>query len=329
MSNTMVIFAIVALLAGIVLFIKSSKVREESGEWSGGLQWSYLLILVGVFILFSLKFSLTAVLLCFVLFSGVLWVMHKYILKTSANHVDNHHLTDYMSGFFPIILVVFVLRSFVAEPFQIPSSSMRPGLVVGDFILVNKYAYGLRLPILNNVLIPVGKVQRGDVVVFNYPENPKINYIKRVIGLPGDVVTYQHKVLSINGQEMTDTDEQLTYRYQERVPQLGMVPFTAQQFGENLGSKQIDILKMSDKPTLFSQGVRQAFPYKDQCTYFPDDTGFTCKVPAGHYFMMGDNRDNSEDSRYWGFVDDQLLVGKAFLVWLNLGDLKRTGTRIQ
>lgn len=233
-----------------------------------------------------------------------------------------------MSGFFPIILVVFLLRTFVAEPFQIPSSSMRPGLIVGDFILVNKFTYGIRLPILNNVLIPTGKVARGDVVVFNYPENTRVNFIKRVIGLPGDTVTYKDKILTINGREMVDTDENKTYTYLERDPRIGILPYSAQQYSENLGGKQAEILKMADRPTLLPAGVRENFPFKDQCVYYSDGSGFTCKVPENHYFMMGDNRDNSEDSRYWGFVDDKLLVGKAFLVWFNMGDMKRIGTKI-
>lgn len=325
----MIIMAVLFLLGGIVLFFKSSKIREESGEWSGGLQWSYLLMLIGAFILLSLQMSFTAVLMLFVLVTGILWFVHKRHIKISQNGLDNNHFVDYMSGFFPIILVVFLLRTFLAEPFQIPSSSMRPGLIVGDFILVNKFTYGIRLPILNNVLIPVGKVHRGDVVVFNYPENPRINYIKRAIGLPGDIVTYKDKVLSINGQEMVDTDEHKTYTYPERDPKLGMVAYSAQQFNENLGEKQAQILKMSDRPTLWPQGVRADFPDKENCNYFTDGTGFSCKVPANHYFMMGDNRDNSEDSRYWGFVNDKLLVGKAFLIWLNMGELGRVGTKIQ
>ena len=166
MSNTLILAAIGALIAGVVMFLRSSKEREANGEWSGGLQWGYLLIMVGVFGLLSAAMSFTAVLLIFVLFTGAVWLLHKRRLKNQA-HTDGNHFTDYMSGFFPIILIVFVLRTFVAEPFQIPSSSMRPNLVVGDFILVNKFSYGIRMPILNNVLVPTGEVGRGDVVVFN------------------------------------------------------------------------------------------------------------------------------------------------------------------
>lgn len=327
MSNTMIIGAAVLLVLGILLFFKSAKVRGENGEWSGALQWGYLLILVGAFGLLSTLMSFTAVLLLFVLLTGIAWFVHRKQKKKHSGQMDDNHFTDYMSGFFPIILVVFILRTFVAEPFQIPSSSMRPGLIPGDFILVNKFVYGIRLPILNNVLIPVSKVERGDVMVFNYPEKTKINYIKRVIGLPGDVVTYKDKTLSINGKTVNDIDEQKLYSYPEQVPNFGTITIQAQQQTEQLDNKSVQVLKMPQQPSVISEGVR-SFPDRELCTYYPDGNGFSCTVPAGKYFMMGDNRDNSEDSRYWGFVDDKLVVGKAFLIWLNMGDMKRIGTKI-
>lgn len=329
MSTMMIAMIVVVFVAGAVLFALSNKKREENGEWSGGLQWGYLLMMIGLFGLLSIAMSFTAVLLIFVLFTGVLWFWHRHQLKKNTQRADNNHFTDYMSGFFPIILVVFVLRTFIAEPFQIPSSSMRPGLVVGDFILVNKFSYGIRVPILNNVLIPTGKVARGDVVVFNYPENPKVNYIKRVIGLPGDTVTYQDKVLSINGKKVDDVDSEKIYTYNENTPQDGVVPMQAQELRENLGSKSFNILQMPQQPPVLLPAVRNHFPYRNQCHYAADGSGFSCTVPAGHYFMMGDNRDNSEDGRYWGFVDDDLMVGKAFLVWLNVHEMSRVGTRIR
>lgn len=328
MSKTMIIGAAILLVLGILLFIKSTKKREENGEWSGSLQWGYLLMLVGAFGLLSVLMSFTAVLLLFVLFTGIAWFIHRRKRKNSAQPDDNH-FTDYMSGFFPIILVVFILRTFVAEPFQIPSSSMRPSLIPGDFILVNKFAYGIRLPILNNVLIPVHKVERGDVMVFNYPRDTRVNYIKRVIGLPGDVITYKDRTLTINGKVVNDIDEQKIYSYQEQVPNLGKIMIQAQQQTEQLGNKAIEVLKMPQQPAVILEGVHSDFPNREMCSYYPDSSGFSCTVPAGQYFMMGDNRDNSEDSRYWGFVDDKLVVGKAFLIWLNLGDMKRIGTKIQ
>lgn len=328
MSNTMIIGACVVLVLGILLFFKSNKKRDEKGEWSTQLQWGYLLILIGAFGLLSIVLSFTAVLLLFVFITGVSWFRHRQIRKQNPEHEDNNHFTDYMSGFFPIILVVFILRTFIAEPFQIPSSSMRPGLIPGDFILVNKFSYGVRVPILNNVLVPTGKVARGDVVVFNYPENTRINYIKRVIGLPGDTVTYKDKVLTINGQTINPQHLPQEYQYTDTIPGYGAVTLKAETFQEQLNDKSIAILQIPQQPAVILQGVHVNFPDRELCTYFADGSGFSCKVPEGKYFMMGDNRDNSEDSRYWGFVDDKLLVGKAFLIWLNLGDFSRIGTSI-
>ena len=231
MGTNLLFAAIAAFVFGVVLYLKSSKVREDNGEWSSGLQWGYLLMMIGVFGVLSFFMSFTAVLLVFVVFTGIVWFIHKGRLKKDPAHQDEGHFTDYMSGFFPIILIVFVLRTFIAEPFQIPSSSMRPGLVVGDFILVNKFSYGIRTPIINNVLIPTGKVEHGDVVVFTYPENPSINYIKRAIGLPGDVVEYKDKVLSINGQTITEQSEGMQ-TYAENTRQYGMVDIEAEAFRE-------------------------------------------------------------------------------------------------
>ena len=154
MSTNLIYGAIAAIVIGIFLYFISSKERQENGEWSSGLQWAYLLCMIGVFGILSFYMSFTAVLLIFVVLTGIVWAIHKGRLKKDPSHQDKAHFTDYMSGFFPIILVVFILRTFIAEPFQIPSSSMRPGLVKGDFILVNKFAYGIRTPIINNVLIP-------------------------------------------------------------------------------------------------------------------------------------------------------------------------------
>ncbi|STZ76182.1 signal peptidase I [Bergeriella denitrificans] len=331
MGSNFLLAAIAAFAVGLVLYFKSDKTRQANGEWSGALQWGYLLMMVGVFGVLSFFMSFTAVLLLFVLFTGIVWLVHKRRLKSDAAHEDKGHFTDYMSGFFPIILVVFVLRTFVAEPFQIPSSSMRPGLVVGDFILVNKFAYGIRTPIINNVVIPTGEVARGDVVVFNYPEQPSVNYIKRTIGLPGDVVEYKDKVLSINGQVVKDTPAGV-YEYQEYVPELGQnVGIKAEQFSETIGSHTFDILQVpgygSYEPGQLAKFNQSAFA--GSCEYAPDGSAFRCTVPEGHYFMMGDNRDNSSDSRYWGFVSDKLIVGKAFFVWMNFSDFSRIGTGIR
>ncbi|MRX10193.1 signal peptidase I [Pseudoduganella sp. FT25W] len=222
---------------------------------------------------------------------------------------------EYSGSFFPVIALVFVLRSFLYEPFKIPSSSMVPTLLVGDLILVNKFTYGIRLPVLNKKVIQINDPQRGDVMVFKYPMDMSQDYIKRVIGVPGDKITYENKRLTVNGVEVKYTplddyleDEKLVYN---------------KQFEENLSGVSHRILNNAAAPTYNRDNVLQ-FPNSEACTYRYE--GFTCTVPAGNYFMMGDNRDNSADSRYWGFVPDKNIVGKAFFVWMNLGNLRRIGS---
>ncbi|CAG2136886.1 signal peptidase I [Ralstonia mannitolilytica] len=221
---------------------------------------------------------------------------------------------EYTASFFPVIAAVFLLRSFVIEPFKIPSGSMIPTLQIGDFILVNKYTYGIRLPIMNKKIVELNQPQRGDVMVFRYPKDESMDYIKRVIGVPGDVVTYSNKRLTVNGQPATYA-AQPDYLDGERLTY-------SKQYQETLGNVTHNILNDADRPAYVSGP--DDFPFRENCTY--NQAGFTCKVPAGHYFMMGDNRDNSADSRYWGFVPDKNIVGKAFFIWMNLGDLKRIGS---
>jgi len=225
---------------------------------------------------------------------------------------------DWTAGLFPVILIVFALRSFVFEPFKIPSSSMEPTLLIGDLILVNKFTYGLKLPVLGTRLTGGSPLQRGDVVVFRFPPKPSENYIKRVVGLPGDEVSYLNKQLTINGQPASQ--EAKTDDFLQSTP---MGYFYTKQFGEQLGPVQHRILIDGNRPTVVVGDVQQ-FQHRDQCTY--NVQGFVCKVPPGHYFMMGDNRDNSLDSRYWGFVPDENIVGKAFFVWMNFGNLRRIGS---
>ncbi|KAE8758954.1 MULTISPECIES: signal peptidase I [Paraburkholderia] len=221
---------------------------------------------------------------------------------------------EYSASFFPVILVVFVVRSFVVEPFKIPSGSMVPTLLVGDFILVNKFDYGIRLPITNTKVTEGRPLERGDVVVFRYPKDESVDYIKRVIGLPGDTVAYQDKQLTINGKPVPETPLP-DYLDEER---LGY----AKQFEENLGGRKNAILNNPAVPP-FIVGAED-YPYRDNCTY--NARGVICKVPPGNYFMMGDNRDNSADSRYWGFAPDKNIVGRAFFIWMNFSDLKRIGS---
>ena len=220
---------------------------------------------------------------------------------------------DWTAGLFPVIISVFFLRSFIVEPFKIPSGSMIPTLLVGDLILVNKFHYGLRLPVLNTKMTEGEKPQRGDVMVFRYPPRPSLDYIKRVVGVPGDTVAYLNKRLTVNGQAVPT----------ESVPEFfdedAMRYF--KQFEEKFGTQSHRVLNDEQRPA-FVPGADK-FPGSEGCNYTIE--GVTCKVPEGHFFMMGDNRDNSMDSRYWGFVPEKNIVGKAFFVWMNFGNLKRVG----
>jgi signal peptidase I len=221
---------------------------------------------------------------------------------------------EYPKSFFPVILIVFLLRSFVVEPFRIPSGSMIPTLLVGDFILVNKFAYGIRLPIVNKKVIEVGSPQRGDVMVFRYPEDPSLDYIKRVVGLPGDRIDYLNKRLSVNGVEVplrADGD----YLHKERMNY-------SRRYVERTGAHEHAILIDDDAPA--SIPFVKQFPFRENCTY--TNQGVSCTVPPGHYFLMGDNRDNSADSRVWGFVPDENIVGKAFFIWFNFSEPSRFGS---
>jgi signal peptidase I len=199
-------------------------------------------------------------------------------------------IVEYARSFFPIFLIVLVLRSFIAEPFRIPSGSMMPTLLIGDFILVNKYGYGIRLPILDTKIIELGSPQRGDVIVFRSPENPATPFIKRVVGLPGDRIAYYNKTVYVNGEAA----EQGTLG-----PYNGTGSATSMSGAslrtENLDGRVHQILIQPGAPTLEGKLV----------------------VPEGNYFVLGDNRDNSRDSRFWGTVPDELLIGRAFLIWMS------------
>jgi len=250
-----------------------------------------------------MDFSLVLFLL--VCATGVIWALDYWIwapargrTTRAPTHEDKSAdratkeplLVEYARAFFPVILIVFLLRSFVVEPFRIPSGSMLPSLVVGDFILVNKFAYGLRLPVVNTKIINIGEPHRGDVAVFRYPRDESVNYIKRIIGLPGDRIVYEGKKIYINGKMM---------------PQGSATSYTVRQDGK--------VEYESARVTENLDGVEHALllsPGGDQST-----NEYT--VPPGHYFVMGDNRDHSNDSRFWGFVPEENLVGRAFFIWFS------------
>lgn len=234
--------------------------------------------------------------------TGLIWLLDIAVLRKRrpAGQADPV-LVEYSKSFFPVILVVFLIRSFIVEPFKIPSASMMPTLVAGDFILVNKFVYGLRVPILNNTFIEVGQPKRGEVFVFHYPKDPSIDYIKRVVGLPGDKIAYRDKQLYINGQKL---DVRYEDDYQYVGTGLNMV--VTKRYKEKLGEHEHDILL-----------EEEAFSREGEV-----------EVPPGSYFAMGDNRDNSNDSRVWGFVPENNLVGKAFFIWWNFDNFGRIGTKI-
>jgi signal peptidase I len=232
--------------------------------------------------------------------TGAIWGLYLIYLKMAGrvfNEADEPVIVEYARSFFPVIFIVLILRSFIAEPFRIPSASMMPTLLIGDFILVNKFTYGIRLPVINKKIIELGEPQRGDIVVFRYPKDPKVDYIKRVIGLPGDKVVYANKKLTVN-------DVPVGWFPQARYQGVG-------QGSDMTGAEHItEVLSGVDHSILIRNGI--------------PSVEFTHVVPEGQYFVMGDNRDNSNDSRYWGTVPEANLVGKAFFIWMNW-DLENKG----
>lgn len=251
----------------------------------------------------DIDFSFWLVLATFV--AGVVALADRFWLaRRRAADAAEPVLVEYSKSFFPVLAAVLVLRSFLAEPFTIPSGSMLPTLQVGDYIVVNKFAYGLRLPVLGTRVVDIGEPARGDVMVFRYPEHPSTSYIKRVVGLPGDQVAYRHGQLFVNN-----------------------APVPSELIGRQ-------VLALGGAEVLFHEVLDgQRFVMRRIEGQEPFGPAWTVEVPAGHYFVMGDNRDNSVDSRRWGFVPDQLVVGKAFYVWmhkepglLNLPSFARNGS---
>ncbi len=288
------------------------------------LEMAYPVFFIAMLGMLALKsiMSFAGVMLLATAITGLIWAIDKgWLRKKRTAGAAEPIVVEMARSFFPVILVVFLLRSFLFEPFKIPSGSMIPSLLVGDFILVNKYTYGIRLPVINKKIVEMNSPQRGDVMVFRYPEDPTKDFIKRVVGLPGDKVSYQNKRLTINDQviptestgTITEVDGQLQLSRYET-------------FTEKLASVPHKMMINPERPAIGLGAVRQ-FPNLKKCEY--NESGVTCTVPPGHYFMMGDNRDNSDDSRYWGFVPEGNIVGKAFLVWMNFSAMKRIGMSIQ
>ncbi len=256
-----------------------------------------------------MHFDFEALLVLVTLVTGMIWGVDTAFLapkrRAMQDEVREPWLVETSRSFFPVLLAVLLIRSFLVEPFRIPSASMEPTLMVGDFILVNKYSYGIRLPVVHTKVLSIGEPARGDVAVFRFPPQPELDYIKRVIGLPGDRIEYREKILTINGEPVP---QQLVGPAQDsELPGLLL-------FNEDLSGAGHVLWRNPYIPAVYPDNV-QAFPFRDNCRY--DRGGFSCVVPPGHYFVMGDNRDNSNDSRYWGFVPERNLVGKAFFIWMS------------
>ncbi len=248
-------------------------------------------ILLGLVLVYINTISFALLMLLGLVLTGGVWLADSlFWSKRRVAGIAEPTVTEYVKSFFPVIFAVFLIRSFIVEPFKIPSGSMMPTLLAGDFILVNKFVYGLRVPILNNVFYQIDQPKRGDVFVFHYPPDPSIDYIKRVVGLPGDKIAYRDKQLYINGEKL---DVSFAADYQYIGSGLNMV--NTKRYQEQLGDKKHDILIEDNSITIDGE----------------------TEVPLGHYFAMGDNRDNSKDSRVWGFVPEKNLVGRAFFIWWN------------
>jgi len=327
MDLTSLAVAAIAVSSGIIGwdFMSRRSATEPPSEAHRNLaELAYYVLLVGCFgLLVILKImSFAGILFSATVLTGVVWAWNDFIgAKKRPAGKSEPVFVEIARGFFPIILVVFLLRSFLVEPFKIPSGSMIPSLLVGDFILVNKYTYGVRLPVINKKIIAVNDPKRGDVMVFRFPEDPSTDYIKRVIGLPGDKVEYRDKRLYINDTLQTLTPAGPYYVSSDS----GLGTTVADSFVEKMGDTEHRVILQSERAPVSLPSVHQ-FPLKENCSY--NEAGFTCTVPAGHFFMMGDNRDGSSDSRYWGFVPESNIVGKAFLIWWNFGDFKRVGSKI-
>lgn len=251
-----------------------------------------------------MSFNFEVILTVLTLITGITFGIDRLYLRKKVKNDDapkkKNYWLEFADSVFPVLLVVLVIRSFIVEPFRIPSASMHPGLVEGDFILVNKFTYGIKLPAIRTQIIPNNSPERGDVVVFKFPEDPSVDYIKRVIGLPGDTIEYRNKTVYINGKKIKQVERGIYIKQ----------PNSVIRTEDLLGVKHDIVVK-----PLQGEG-----PHARRWT-----------VPKGHYFVLGDNRDASSDSRYWrstNFVPQENLVGKAFFIWMNFGEFSRIGNSI-
>lgn len=258
-----------------------------------------------------MDFDFNLILVPVTLIFMVLWLLDKFVFKQRATkgRGNEHFIISWAYDFWPVLAFVLVMRSFLYEPFNIPSDSMVPTLETGDFILVNKFEYGVKLPIINSKIIDTGSPERGDVAVFRYPPQPSISYIKRIVGLPGDHIVYDHGQLIINGEKVAKVPVQFS-REKDRLD-------TPQSIyhQETLGKHTFVMRELEDVNV-----ARQApfINYVENGKYSNENGLYwEVKVPKGYYFAMGDNRDQSADSRFWGFVPEENLTGRAFYIWMH------------
>ncbi len=340
MDLSVIAMIAVALSFPLVVWdVISSFKKDASTTIQPYMQTAYMVLFIAGFYLLVSKniLNFAAVLLIFTVITGVIWcwdlIRGKRLQPAGAANDGaipgsaNADLPkaepawlEIAKSFFPVILIVFLVRSFLVEPFKIPSGSMIPTLLIGDFILVNKFTYGIRLPVVNKKIVALNEPQRGDVMVFRYPEDVSIDYIKRIVGVPGDKIEYRNKRLTINGKpapteeagDYLDIESDLNYQ-------------NLKLQTEELGAHAHRTIQNPNVPAIHLGSV-QSFPHRDNCII--GEEGLSCTVPPGHYFMMGDNRDNSKDSRYWGFVPDENIVGKAFMIWWHWGKFSRVGQSI-
>lgn len=266
-------------------------------------------------------FNLILVPVTFILF--IVWLLDKLMFKQRANNGrgNENFIVTWAYDFWPVLAIVLVLRSFLFEPFNIPSDSMVPTLETGDFILVNKFDYGVRLPIINEKVFDVGEPKRGEVIVFRYPIKPSVSYIKRVVGLPGDRIDFRSGTLFINGHKIVSVNTSFNREKDT------LSSFTTSYRLETLGEHQHLVRYLKDRNPLIeqfnyaqSQNEPSLIPFvaKDNITFVQSNgTDWSVTVPKGHYFAMGDNRDESSDGRFWGFIPEENLTGRAFYIWMH------------
>ena len=239
------------------------------------------------------------ILVCLTLVSGIIALIDKLFFEKRRKKTNKEIsiIADYARSLFPVFLIVLIIRSFIVQPFRVPTGSLEPTVQPGDFILVNQFSYGLRLPVLHTKILKIGEPHRGDIVVFRYPAYPSVDYVKRVIGLPGDHIVYKNKVLTINGKKM---NQKFLRNGIDFEPAQGNMPI--QHIPVQIKQEQLN-------------GITHLIQVRQHGS--PEAGNYSFVVPKGDYFMMGDNRDNSADSRFWGFVPEKNLIGKAFLVWMS------------